>query len=143
MLGMMLASPAGIHWAVLFAVRQGRRSRTVPDGGAGSRGTVIRTWYRLSRFSRRWRSSSHRKIGHGGVNLNHDPVPRQAWMISLDFSKDLVADGLLGLEISFALAVKARLAENAGEALLGSFPGHLDEPEVRHLQDVGLAFVPF
>jgi len=37
------------------------------------------------------------EIGHCGVNLNHDPVPGQASMISLNFSKDLVADGLLGL----------------------------------------------
>jgi hypothetical protein len=66
------------------------------------------------------------KIGHARVNLNHDPVPGQVSVIPFDLSKNFVADGLRGLEISFALAVEARLAENAGQAFLGSFSGHFD-----------------
>jgi hypothetical protein len=50
------------------------------------------------------------KIGHRGVGLDHDPATGHAPMIPLNLTKDLVTDGLLGLEMPFALTVEAGLA---------------------------------
>src|SRR5512139_291612 len=63
--GMMLASPAGITGRS-FSGQARAQISYCSRWRCWLAWTVISTWYRLSRFSRRWRSSSHRRLATAG-----------------------------------------------------------------------------
>src|SRR5208283_2767240 len=50
-------------------------------------------------------------------------------------------DGLLRFEVSFSIAIRAGLAQHLSDALLGPLPRHLDQTQLRHMQDIGLTLV--
>src|SRR5580698_7109136 len=82
------------------------------------------------------------EIGDRRVARDDDRVPRQVLPPPPDLAEDLVADGLLGLQVPGAVAVEAGLVEQAPEALARALARHLDEAKLRDAVERRLRLVP-
>src|SRR3990172_2162248 len=80
-------------------------------------------------------------VGDNGIN-GHERLPLLGSRKGpAKLPKYLVADGAARLHVSAAVTVRARLAEDASQALPYALAGHLNEPERRDMGDRGLGLV--
>ena len=76
-------------------------------------------------------------FGDVRVDRDGDPPPVQLRHVLADFAQHAEADALAREDVAASFAVAARLAQRLNEVLARSLSGHLDEPELGDLEDVG------
>ena len=83
----------------------------------------------------------HQDVGHLGVAVDHQHRILEVRRLAPDLPEGLVGHGDLRLEVTLAVAVAARLVHHPRGRLADPLPGHLDQPQLRDLEDVGLGLV--